>query len=665
MTTIKTGKYPAKVALPRGENRLPRFRSPNHDTSVTSYPDVPEKYTRLMGLDCGTRVLPYTMLDTYDRNLTDQELPAIIMENDYLRATFLPTLGCRLISLVDKTTHDKELLFNNTAIQVANLSTRDAWFAGGIEWNIGQYGHAFSSMDKIYVSSQTGSDKQEFLRIYDYERCKGVWWHIDFHLADNTPLLYAHVTVHNLYDEPTSMYYWTNSAVYMTETTRVFSSGNTALYLDPYAPPSSRKYGYMKMPTVPLYPDLDASYPQRFPYSDEYFFLCDQDVMPWEAAFDVNAGTGFFEVSNHPLSYRKMFCWGHGQGGRHWQRFLAPDKNTEYVEIQAGLAPSQTHGLYLDAHSTMSWTQAFGPVTTDSQDLQKTYDLAVSKVAERVEGRVNADLLEKMDYLFSDDAERKPENIIQEGNGWGYLEQKLRGIVLPSAFSFTPDSVGNAEKPWNFFLDNGYLPIVNETSYAFPVVVNNAWKQRLEEAIEKYDSPHDQTRGVMLHYLGTTLLEGEDVVAAKQCWLDAYAIDPNPWTARNIAVLELRRNAVDIAFEWYEKAVSMDAGPLSIKIAEEYFHALVENGRVQEAETYFNTLPASYLEESDALALDRAKLAAMLGDPTKIKELAIDRVLCNIREGDTPLDALWEQYCIMAKGRIDPLPAELDFNLYR
>ncbi len=663
MTEIFVTQYEANVALPLGENLLPKFREPKHDTIVTAKPEVPEKYTRLMGLDCGRRLLPYTMLDRYDRTRRRQELEAAVLENDHLKATFLLDYGCRLISLIDKKTGE-ELLFANRSIQVANLSTRDAWFAGGIEWNIGQYGHAFSSMGKVHVTKQLGTDGQPFLRIYDYERCKGIWWHIDFHLSDDAPLLYAHVVAHNLYDEPTSMYYWTNSAVFLSDSSRVFASSDHAVYLDPYAPSISRNYGFMNMPLLPVHGDVDASYPNRIPYSDEYFFTCDEDEMPWESAFETNTGRGFFEASTHPLSYRKMFCWGVATGGKNWQRFLCPDSDTDYVEIQAGLAPSQTHGLHLNAHATMSWTQAFGPVLGDPGKLNdKDYKQAKQEAQERIHDIITATRLHNLEERFIQDAEVAPGEVVWQGTGWGYLEQKMRGITLPNAFQFDQSSVKNAEKPWNYFLDHGHLPVVNETSYAFQVVVNAAWRQKLLEAIGNTDSLDDQARAVMLHYLGIAFLEDEQVVEAKQCWLDAYGIDPNPWTARNIAVLELRRGAVDFAIEWYEKASRSREFQASLPFVEEYFRVLVDNGRTETAFAYFNSLPSSYLEQSDTIALDRAKLAAQLDDAPTIKNLAFDRLLCNIREGDTPLEPLWDEY-VRITGIPEDFPTDRDFSLY-
>ena len=71
-------------------------------------------------------------------------MPGVRLGNEILKATFLPELGGRLISLLHKPL-GRELLNRNPVFQPANLAIRNAWFSGGIEWNIGQLGHTFST----------------------------------------------------------------------------------------------------------------------------------------------------------------------------------------------------------------------------------------------------------------------------------------------------------------------------------------------------------------------------------------------------------------------------------------------------------------------------------------------------------------------------------------
>ena len=84
--------------------------------------------------------LPYTLQDDYVRRLDDLELDTVVLENSKLKATFLRDYGGRLWSLFDKVA-GKELLHKNEVFIPSNLAMRNAWIAGGVEWNGGVRGH--------------------------------------------------------------------------------------------------------------------------------------------------------------------------------------------------------------------------------------------------------------------------------------------------------------------------------------------------------------------------------------------------------------------------------------------------------------------------------------------------------------------------------------------
>ena len=76
------------------------------------------------GKDVG--VLPHRMQDGYNRDRRGRDFLAVVLENDFLRATFLPEVGGKLWSLVHKPS-GRELLFCNPVFQPCNLAIRNAW----------------------------------------------------------------------------------------------------------------------------------------------------------------------------------------------------------------------------------------------------------------------------------------------------------------------------------------------------------------------------------------------------------------------------------------------------------------------------------------------------------------------------------------------------------
>lgn len=105
-------------------------------------------------------MLPYCQQDGYNRDREEKVFKSVVIENEYLKAVFLPELGGRLWSLVDKT-RDRELLYCNPVFQPGNLALRNAWFSGGVEFNVSIKGHNPLTCDPLFAQKITMPDKQE------------------------------------------------------------------------------------------------------------------------------------------------------------------------------------------------------------------------------------------------------------------------------------------------------------------------------------------------------------------------------------------------------------------------------------------------------------------------------------------------------------------------
>ena len=106
----------------------------------------------------------------------------------------MPALGGRLWKLINKKTGE-DLLYHNDVIRFRNLSIRNAWFSGGVEWNIGIIGHTPYTCESLYAAKVTGKNGEEVLRFYEYERVRGVYYQMDFTLDEDN--LIARMCIYN------------------------------------------------------------------------------------------------------------------------------------------------------------------------------------------------------------------------------------------------------------------------------------------------------------------------------------------------------------------------------------------------------------------------------------------------------------------------------------
>src|SRR3954465_5356932 len=162
-----------------GENPLTPLRGYETASASAGAPDAEPQRTDCLDRGHEASILPYRMQDQYDRRRTPRALKTAVLENDHLRATFFLELGGRLWSLVHKPT-GRELLFVNPAFQPANLAVRDAWFSGGVEWNVSIIGLSPFPCSPLFAARVTADDGSPVLRLYEWDRIRRVPWQIDF-----------------------------------------------------------------------------------------------------------------------------------------------------------------------------------------------------------------------------------------------------------------------------------------------------------------------------------------------------------------------------------------------------------------------------------------------------------------------------------------------------
>ena len=614
-----------------GENPLPVFRSEDPDLHIPYDGTFTIAEAAMLGKNGALRVLPYLMQDRYDRMRTRRTIRACVMENEHLRATILCDYGGRLWSLFDKDA-GRELLFSNPVIQPANLAIRDAWLSGGVEWNISQLGHTFTTCSPMFCATVRDGMDDRFLRIYEFERQKKLFWQVDFHLPDGSRELYVYVRIVNDNPFDTPMYWWSTTAVPDDASTRVLLSGSRAMYTRP----ASGTNAMGEMPFFPEFGPKDYSYPLNLKQSNDFFIQVPDDVKtPWEAAAYEN-GNVTFEKSTSLLHYRKIFCWGDRPGGWRWKEFLSEDGGGSYIEIQAGIARSQRHGLTMPADTVWDFTTAFGGLTGDPERLHdRDWNAACAYLDGELKNRVSPARLYGLHRKYASLGKLAPDKILHFGSGWGALEDRMRkkkGESLPEGFVFPPASMGDEQRYWISLLEKGALPDTPPVSY----LLDGEAKRALEASPESWQK---------YYHLGVIAAEAPDRPAAVRAFARSVQLSPNVWALRALAVLE---GDPERAEEYYDRAFSL--GFPDVAFAQEYLHLLISQKKHAKAYDVYKSLPAAY-KSDERVMISAVSASLALGDLSLCEGGFFERNFVNVREGEVLISELWYYYMALKAAR--------------
>ena len=560
-------------------------------------------------------VLPYLLQDEYARELVPCETVVAILENSYLRAMVLLELGGRLWSLEDKVA-GRELLYNNDRIQFGNLGLRNAWFPGGVEWNLGTTGHTALTCSPVHAASLELPDGAPGLRIYEWERMRELVYQVDFRLGPGSRHLVVDITVTNPNAYAVPAYWWSNIAVASSVGARVVTPGRSAFEFT-YARRLHRV-------PVPGPGGFDLSYPQAAARTADYFFELDPGKLPWIAAVDA-AGVGLLQVSSGRLRGRKLFTWGNSSGGRRWQEFLTGSTES-YFEVQGGLTRTQLEHVPLGPGASWSWTEVYGPVAVPAEAVHGEWADAVECFEPAVAEAQAESVLGGGARADGRQGER-----VHTGSGWGALESLRREMAgePPSPVIdrlFPRSSLGDDQESWIALLETGTLPSGTPRSY----VVGRSWSGLVEAAADSAAS--------MLHR-GVVRWSAGHREAAVEAWEAACALEPDSWLAlRNLAGASGLMGAPGRSAEQYLRA--LDLMPDLPQLRVEAIEALIAADRLAEAIALAQTAPPSSF--AGRFRFLEARAAMLHGDNGRAESiLAGGLEIADLREGEVSLSDLW------------------------
>ncbi|QZY28587.1 DUF5107 domain-containing protein [Nocardioides coralli] len=582
--------------------------------------------------------LPYARFNGYDRRTTPQTLPALELTNGVLTATVLPGLGGRVWSLRDERS-GRELLHRNPVLRFANFGLTDAWFAGGIEWNLGSTGHTCLSTRPVHAAVLHLPDG-DALRLWEWERTRDLVLQVDLGLEGSR--LVASTRVLNPDPEAKPLYYWTNIAVPETPGTRVLCPAEHAW--------RTAYDGALDRVAFPV-PDgdgVDVSRPGASVHAADYFFDVGDRSGRLVAAVEAD-GLGLLQTSTDRLAGRKLFVWGAGPGGTRWQEWLSgPDRR--YCEIQAGACPTQLEHDVLPGGASVSWTETFEPLRLEPEVVAGPYDDACAAAAEVAHGAGRPAALERHHRRWLGEvADRAPDEVLAHGSGWGHAEVLLRGgdwqhrAALPFAEVDDTSAVAVAvlrdepDERLDALAPARTVPPVSDRWLAvlrarpahwwvdLAIAVNEHLRGRLDEAEERYRR--------------------------------SAALRPTAVAERGQAQVALAQGRTEAAVEHYTTARRLD--PEARTPATEQLELLLDLGRPEDCLEVVEELPDGVRHHGRTRLL-RARALADLGRSADAAAIMDDLEVPDLAEGARDLDELW------ARVRPDqPVPPHLDFRMVR
>ncbi len=400
--------------------------------------------------------LPYTLQDEYDTASPEElEFTAAVLENRFLKAVFIPELGGRLWSLYDKE-NQRDLVLANTQLLPCNLGIRNAWFAGGVEFNCGRRGHDEQTMSPRFAAV-VETENFPVLRIYEYQRDRETPFQYDCFLPDDSRFLYIRGRIWNPNTNMVPMYWWSNIAVPEVKGSRVVVPADT-VFANWY---SGGSHALAKL-DMPCGEGFDASYPENFDYVKDHFYNIPQDKRRYETLFYPD-GYGFCHISTRRLRGRKLFVWGQSQGGRHWNRKLLGPGLDAYIELQAGLARSQQECLPMPPKTAWEWLEGYGALTMPKKKVFGKWQDAVDAVTTELDRIIPETELDDMLSRTRQSIALKPGKTVISGSGWGALEELRLGKKLVPHLDF--GKIQSEQEPWAELLTKNKMTAASPSSY--------------------------------------------------------------------------------------------------------------------------------------------------------------------------------------------------------
>lgn len=582
---------------------------------------------------------PYRQYNGYTRKLKEKEIRTAVLENKYIKAVFLPEYGGRLWELWDKNT-GKDLLYTNDVLRFSNLAIRNAWFSGGVEWNISIIGHTPFTTDPLYTAVTKTETGAPVLRFYEYERIRKVPYQMDFWLEEEDHFLNCRMRIVNESDQVVPMYWWSNIAVPEYEGGHITVPARKAF---------TNSGGGVYKVDIPMVNGVDVTDYKKIPLSVDYFFDLEEGKPKYIANVD-QEGWGLLHLSTRRLRSRKLFSWGNVQASDHWQEFLT-DQAGRYLEIQAGLGKTQYGCIPMAPHTAWEWMEKYGPVHIPENSLSDHKEREAYLTGMLKE----AGCMEQMEKELKETASMAKSHgeLVAAGSGYGAMAEHG---TWTEHLEFTAEK--DSLKQWKKFFETGILhePPANQEPDEFLIDKSN-----LSFLVDTLETVNKEN-WYAYYQAGIGCLEENYYQHGEKFLLKSWELRENPWACHGLASMYILTGKKKNAAEWIKRGLYM---------AESRVSYLKDGLKILSLCQEYKDVAEIY-EEQDRELREVGKLKYyyihalhMLGEDKKAYELLEENgglVIDDIREGEDSVSQLWSELYESMYGKKTPVPYRYDFT---
>ena len=345
-----------KVRASRGEMTLP------------TYPWAAVKHPYFRGTD-KLNIYPYPMLDFLSREKSNRAYKTVVLENEYLRVTFLPELGGKIQDVTDKVT-GQPMFYVNHVVKPGLIAQCGAWTSGGVEWNTGPQGHTVSAMQPVPVEIlPPAKDGSQSVAIGETERIYGTRWTVIVTLRPGRSFIEERIRIYNPTETIRPYYFWNCTAM-----------PNTPGFRFIYPMTLGCDHGSEKFFQWPIDNGKDLTRGTNYYDASSIFaWHCDQDFF---GSYDDDADRGVVSHANHhQVPGKKAWTWGQGGFGRMHQMDLT-DNDGPYNEVQTGPLLTQGEVGRLDPCEAVTWDEFWYPIHGIGGFTYANKDVAVNAARE-------------------------------------------------------------------------------------------------------------------------------------------------------------------------------------------------------------------------------------------------------------------------------------------